>query len=207
MNLPEALIHSASRLSLRKGQILFLQGDEPSGFYHLESGEVSLVKSDREGKELEIARITPGEFFAEAVCFAGTSLPASAHVREPGEALFFPLGRITDLLGRDPEASRFLIRLLAGKCLALTSRLDTLKLQSVRERIIRYILEQCGGDRACRITLDRKKGEIASALGTLPETFSRTLRGLQDQGLIRVRGREVEILDCLSLRRGMDRED
>jgi len=52
------------------------------------------------------------------------------------------------------------------------------------------------GFRADRFTLTMSRADIANYLRLAPETVSRILRRFQDDKLVRVRGREVELLDA-----------
>jgi CRP/FNR family transcriptional regulator len=52
-----------------------------------------------------------------------------------------------------------------------------------------------------RIRLPMPRSDVASYLRLAPETVSRLLRRMQDEALVRVRGREVGILDRPELRR------
>jgi CRP/FNR family transcriptional regulator len=74
-------------------------------------------------------------------------------------------------------------------------------MKTVRQRLAGYLLSGCrdGGTRA--IVLPMKKGDLAMALGTVGETLSRALRQMQDEGLIRVEGRTIRVIDGPGLRR------
>ena len=74
-------------------------------------------------------------------------------------------------------------------------------MKTVRQRLAAYLLAGCGGAGPCAIALPMKKGDLAKALGTVGETLSRTLRQMQDEGLIRVEGKTIRVIDCLGLRR------
>ena len=45
------------------------------------------------------------------------------------------------------------------------------------------------------LSLNISKTQLASLLGTIPETLSRILRKMADQGLIDVAGRKIKLLD------------
>jgi CRP/FNR family transcriptional regulator len=107
-------------------------------------------------------------------------------------------GRSSRRSGASP--ARFFIDLLARKCLILSRRVESLGLETVRQRLARYLLGRCGGAGGCTIRLPVKKSELAAQLGTIAETLSRNLKQLQEDGRIEVRGAEIRVIDCPGLR-------
>jgi len=183
-----------------RGAVLFQQGDKAEAFFRIDRGEVRVGKLDDEGRLLDVARLGPGEFIGEAVAFLGGRFPFHAEAATDADATVFRARDVLDEVGRDPGAARFFVDLLSRKCLALSRRVESLGLETVRQRLGRYLLGHCGGGRCCAIKLPVKKGELAAQLGTIPETLSRNLKGLQKDGLIEVRGAEIRVVDCPGLR-------
>jgi CRP-like cAMP-binding protein len=89
------------------------------------------------------------------------------------------------------------LRILAGKCSELTTRIAALQMQTVRERLLYYMGELCPKDGRCSFHLPISKRELAQQLGTSPETLSRTLRELQNEGVLQVNNRQIVMTDCL----------
>jgi CRP/FNR family transcriptional regulator, dissimilatory nitrate respiration regulator len=208
--LPESLMGIGRRREAGSGAMIFQQGAPAESCYYLESGEVALCRLSRSGSEVEIARAGEGEWFGEAIIFAGSAYPAQATARRDSRLVEF--GRSAILGARDPEVSAFFLSLLAGKCLKLNRRIEQLAIMDVRERLVRYILDLCPGRAAgcagekspCSVPFPKKKLEIAAELGMAPETFSRNLRQLEAEGLVLSRGRRIEVPSCVELLRLVD---
>jgi len=183
-----------------KDELLFAAGDPAHGFYLLQSGEVRVYQMDEAGREIEIARIGPGEFLAEAVVIAGDVFPTFAQAVKESTALYYSKEDVWRRVGSDPELAKEFMRLLARKCLALSRRIESLGLLTVKQRLAQYLLSQCSGRGRCQVMLPMKKGELARLLGTINETLSRTLKQLRDEGTIEVKGRRIMIKDCPALR-------
>lgn len=183
-----------------EGEVLFQQGDRAEAFFRIDRGEVRVGKLDDEGRLLEVARLGPGEFIGEAVAFAGGRFPFHAEAATDADVSVFGPREAFEEIGRDPGVARFFVDLLSRKCLALSRRVESLGLETVRQRLARYLLGHCGGGGCCAIRLPVKKGELAAQLGTIPETLSRNLKHLQKDGLIEVRGSEIRVVDCPGLR-------
>lgn len=183
-----------------RGAILFQEGDKAGAFFRIDRGEVRVGKLDDQGRQLEVARLGAGEFLGEAVAFLGGRFPFFAEAAVDADVTMFLAREVLAAVGRDPGAARFFIDLLARKCLVLSRRVESLGLETVRQRLARYLLGHCGGGGGCAIRLPVKKSELASQLGTIAETLSRNLKHLQQDGLIEVRGAEIKVIDCPGLR-------
>lgn len=178
-----------------RGEVLFDEGDVAQGFYIVAAGRVKVYKLSPEGKERILHVVQPGGNFAEAAIFADGLYPASAEPLEKSTLIFFPKRDFLDLLTAQGRIainmigglSRFL-RLFAGQIEELTFR-------DVPSRLARYLLE-LSNERNGAIELPTSKSAIASRLGTVSETLSRTFRKLSDEGLIRVEGKTIVILDA-----------
>lgn len=177
------------------GRLLFLAEAPAREFFHVVSGDVRVYKTDVQGRELEVARFGAGDFLGEAVAFAGGRYPFTAEAVKETQVLAFDAAGVLRTVETQPEAARFFIDLMARKCLLLSGRLESLGLRTVRQRLVRYLCANYAGERSGVVILKLKKGELARLLGTAGETLSRTLKQLQTDGLIEVRGASILIKD------------
>jgi CRP/FNR family transcriptional regulator len=186
--------------------VLFHAGDVAKGFFYIESGAVRVYKADEQGRELDVARIEPGDFLGEAVAFAGGRYPFFAEAVRDSEARFFDRAEVWRGIERSPATARFFVGLLADKCLLLSGRVESLAMMTVRQRLAQYLVQNCSGGCAGVVELSVTKGELARLLGTVGETLSRALKQMQEDGLIAVRGRSIRIPDCALLRGEIEAE-
>ena len=78
----------------------------------------------------------------------------------------------------------------------LASQIESLSLKEVPERLagyLLYLLEEQGKEDS--VDLEISKGQLASLLGTIPETLSRIFAKMTEEGLIEVVGRRINIID------------
>jgi len=183
-----------------KDDFLFNAGDSASGFYYVQSGEVRIFRMDDQGKEVEVVRLNPGEFFGEAVVFVSDKFPAFAQAVKDTETLFFSKKTIFQHIDKDPTIARFFISLLAKKCIILNKRIETLELRTVRQRLAQFFLSQSQGQQSDVIVLNMKKVELARFIGTISETLSRNLKHMQEDNLIEVHGRTIRVKDSAKLK-------
>jgi CRP/FNR family transcriptional regulator len=142
----------------------FYAQEEALGFFYILRGEVRVFQMDDSGKELEIVRLRPGEFFGEAIAFARERFPAYARVIKDTEVIYFDRRTVFQKLDHEPSIAKFFLTLLAKKCLVLNQRIETLRLRSVRQRLIQYLLSHCPEDRSYLIDLTIKKADLAKLL-------------------------------------------
>lgn len=199
--LPDHIRRIGRESAYAKGTFLFQAEEEAAVFFYILSGEIRVFKMDEQGRELEVTRLGSGDFVGEAFALVHERYPFFALAANDARVLVFGADAAEKAIAADSDAARFFVRLLARKCVHLSGRVESLGMKTVRQRLAVYLLS--GGREAASyaIALPMKKGDLAKALGTVGETLSRALRQMQDEGLIKVEGKTIRIIDCPGLRR------
>lgn len=200
VDIPDGLKKLGRLMKFQKGEILFTPHEEAAGFYSVMSGEIRVYKMDEQGREVEVVRIGPGGFLGEAIVFVSQVYTVFAQAVRDSHLLFFAKKEIDKEIEFNPGLAKFFIELMANKCVVLSNRIESLELRTVRQRLIQYLLANCSGDKKCLVELKIKKTELAKILGTISETLSRNLKQMQDEGLIKVKGNNIYIKNCPSIR-------
>lgn len=200
----ETLATMAERRAFTRQSPIFWEGTAALGFYILITGQIKLVKTSPEGKELIIRLVGPGETFAEAAVFGDIPYPASAVALEECYTLFFPKEAFLKHLAASPTLARNMLATLSHLNLHLTRQLEDLSLMEVSARLARYILERCQethGKIAAGLSceLPTTKTQLAAYLGTISETLSRTLARFKSLGMIEVDKGKITITDPSTL--------
>ena len=179
-----------------KGENFFSEGDETEGFYIILSGRVKVFKLSPDGKEQIFHILENPEPFGEAAVFAGKHYPACAQALAETQVLFFPRHSFVDLISREPSLALSMLALLSMRLRKLTTLVENLSLKEVPSRLAAYLLllADRNGSKSV-IELDVSKNQMASLLGTIPETLSRILKRMADEKLIRADARTISILD------------
>ncbi|MGB0128284.1 MAG: Crp/Fnr family transcriptional regulator [Rhodocyclaceae bacterium] len=198
------LVEATREKRLQKSELLFQRGDPAKGFYVVVSGQVKLAFSSAEGHEKVVDILGPRQTFGEAVMFLDRSYPVFAQALTDAEVLHVSQKAVFDLLEHDASFARSLLAGLSIRLHGLVQDVESLSLRSSAQRLIGYLLQQCGEDAEAAGTLacelPTSKQTIASRLNLTPETFSRILHDLSAAGLISVRRRHIEIHDVQRLR-------
>ncbi len=197
----------ARLIQARRREVIFREGDPVEGIFVLLDGLVKIYKLSPEGKEHILHVIHPGQTFAEAAVFMAGGYPAYAEALQKSRAVLLPKRAFLDLLRTEPEISLRMIAALSRYLKLFADRIEDLSLKDVSARLARWFLrtaEQKGRD---FWDLEITKAELASQLGTVSETLSRTLRKFREAGWIQVRGRFVKILDREALQAVAESEE
>src|SRR5512133_1862199 len=196
----EALARIGVRRSCRKGERIFSEGDEGTGFYVVVTGRVKIFKVSTDGKEQILHLFGPGESFGEVSVFTGQGFPADAVTAAQTTLLFFPRMAFSALIQRDPALALNMLAQLSRRLMQFAGLIEDLSLKEVPGRLAKYLLYLSDKDGEGGVELDVSKGQLASLLGTIPETLSRILAKMNRRGLIRSRGAQIRIID----RRGLE---
>lgn len=196
----EDLRRIAIEKSYARGETIFLDGDDGDGFYVVLEGKVKVSKISAEGKEQILHIFGPGEPFGEVPVFTGKPFPANAQALSKSVLAFFPKNRFIALINSNPSLALNMLAVLSTRLRQFTVQVENLSLKEVPERLAAYLLvlssEQ--GDKE-QVELPISKGQLASLLGTIPETLSRIFSKMSTGGLIAVDGKNIRILDPAEL--------
>lgn len=168
--------------SLKKRQILFAEGVRGDAMFVLAEGSVQLHKTGREGNDVVIRTIRPGEAFAEVVLFEQDRYPVTATAVVRSCVLMFLRRDIRRLLDTRAFRDAF-IAMLMRKQRYLAERVRYLMDDDVETRFLLFLREHGGMD-ANRFQVELSKQDVARAIGTTPETLSRLLNRLRLDRLI-----------------------
>ncbi len=179
-----------------KGQTIFSEGDETRGFFVVVGGRVKIYKVSSEGKEQILHIFEAGQSFGEVTVFTGQQLPASAQTLAKSRLLFFPRSAFVGLVSANPSLALNLLAIMSKKLRQFAAQIENLSLKEIPARLASYLIylseEQGAAD---AVTLNVSKGQLASLLGTIPETLSRIFAKLSGQNLIRVEGPKITLMD------------
>ncbi|MEI6306193.1 MAG: Crp/Fnr family transcriptional regulator, partial [Deltaproteobacteria bacterium] len=182
----------------KKGESLFSEGEEATGFYLLLSGSIKLCRMSPDGREKVLHFVQPRETFAEAAFFGDGKYPAEARALASGEALYLPRKGFMDLMSHNPNFALNLVVSLSMMLRQFARQIEELSFADVTSRLASFLVRRVDEKSASYggityVELGVKKGELASRLGTVSETISRTLRKMINEGIIEVQGNRVVI--------------
>jgi CRP/FNR family transcriptional regulator, dissimilatory nitrate respiration regulator len=184
----------AQERTVRKGEAIFWEGEEGIGFYIVSEGLVKVFKLSSEGKEQILHIYGPGHPFGEVAVFAGQHFPANAQAVENSRLLFLPRQDFIDLITASPSLAMNMLAMLSMRLRQFTVQVENLSLKEVPGRLASYLIYLSAEQQSSHmVALPISKGQLASLLGTIPETLSRIFNKMAAQNIIAVQGAEIAL--------------
>lgn len=194
----------AVRVRLQDGESLFEQGDPAERFYLVTGGQIKLYRLSPAGNEKVIEIVMPGSTFAEALMFLERPhYPVGAQALGAAGVISVDAVDFADMLKGSVETCFLLLGDMSQRLRGLLREIDELSLHSATCRIAAYLVNLLPNDRD-NVDLPVPKQVLASRLSVKPETFSRIMKSLSDQKIIKVSGSRIEVLDRDQLQQAAD---
>ncbi len=198
-----ALARRARVADVARGTSLAREGEPAEEFGVLISGKARVFYLGADGRQITFETVESGQPLAAVAAMAGARYPANIDAATPATYACVPAEALFELLDREPQVARTLLADLATRVVNFTAVVTTLALD-VPSRVARYVFQralQSGSPTATglHVSLGMKKGELAMALGTTPESLSRAFARLKDDGVMEVSGQNVTITDMRAL--------
>lgn len=191
--------------SLACGERLFSQDEPANAFFIACGGSVKLFRGSAQGLEKIMRLVRNGQSFAESVLF--TEPPRyPVHAEAVTASLLAAVDReaYLALLRESFDSCRAVMAQMVNRIQAHWDEIEMLSLHSSEARVARYLLNlhsnRCETS-TTPIQLPTRKVLIAAQLGLAPETLSRALHSLRENGLITVKAASIGIRDLEALRR------
>ncbi len=162
-----------------KGDIIFYEGDIPEFLYYLIHGVVKVFKTNfSNGRDITLNYILPGCFVGEFAAIKEIPFPISAEMETDGEVLLIEKKPFFNMLKGNFKLEWEFMKLLASKIHKNYEYCENLVEKNAKKKILKFLRDH----EDLFFTLNKNK--IASILNVSPETLSRTLKELKEEGLI-----------------------
>lgn len=195
----EAVTDACTMKSLEKGEMLFREGDKAEGFYVLQTGAISVFKITPDGREQIICVFRPPESFAEVTLATIEAYPANAVALEASRLVVVRRAPFRELVQRKPELALKMLGSMSLHLKHLVQTVQDIKGRQIEGRLVEWLLRNAP-EGADSFELPVTKKNLAGQLGVTSETLSRTFARFRDEGLIRVDGPRIHLLNVPGLR-------
>ena len=198
------VLEHTSVCTLDTDDLLFRQQDKAKDFFLLVSGKIKLSLLSFEGTEKVVDIINPGMTFAEAIIFSGIpGYPVNATALAKSRVLRINANTYTKILEGSPKTCFKVMATLSLRLHNLISEIERLSLHNATYRLISFLLEGIPPEMNDRseVNLSIPKHVVASRISVTPETLSRTLKRLCQEGLLEVHDSHIVLINPLELRR------
>ena len=174
------------RKTFKAGQTIYSPGMKANSLYILSSGRIRIYRLSESGKEQLLRIIIPGEFTGELALFKEGVYEAFAEALEDVQICMIHHNKFKNLLLEFPSVSSKMLEVLANRLSVSEEQTAWISTESVRDRLIHYLARSSykikNKDTIVDLTLPKK--DLASYLGTTPESLSREWTHLTNKGII-----------------------
>ena len=201
-----ALESSMSAVSLRRGEILFAEGDEGDQLYVVIEGKIKLGRRSVDGRENLIAILGPGQMFGELSFFDPGPRSATATAVTDVELRSLGHSALNPVLQSHPDVAYALLNQLAGRLRRTNEVVGDLVFSDVPGRVSKALLDLASrfgrqADDGIHVNHDLTQEELAQLVGASRETVNKALADFASRGWLRLEPRSVIILDLERLKR------
>lgn len=186
-----------TQVKLQKGGTLFNEGQFVDSFYILAFGKIKIFRLSPMGDENIIHVQTDGDLIAEAAIFDDERYPANAQANEESLLVKISADHFKTYLKNNPNLCFKIMSAYAKRLRFFTKKIQELTLNDIKGRLASFLLSQSYKN---TVTLEMTKKDLASSLGTIPETLSRTLQYLKKNGLIEENKDQITIINPQGLK-------
>ncbi|HBI26183.1 MAG TPA: Crp/Fnr family transcriptional regulator [Peptococcaceae bacterium] len=190
----------------KKGEIIYRAGDQSDSLYVVRSGRVRIYRLSESGKEQLVRFLSPGDFTGELALFSESVHESYAEAVEDTEVCLIARADLQRLLLNFPSISLKILAELSSRLEKSEKQTTRVSTEKVETRLALFIAECLDGEgSSMEFVLPMSKRDLASFLGTTPETISRKLTDFEQAGYIRQKPhRKIEVLNLDELLWGQD---
>ena len=180
----------------KKGQLIFYEGNRPTGIYCVNQGKVKIFQTGEEGKEQILRLAKEGDMLGYRSLISGEPYSASGAVMDDAVVCYVPRKTFFELLQKNSELSTRMMQLLSHDLREAEARITALAQKPVRERMAETILmlrEFYGTDDDEIIQASVSREDIAGIVGTSTETCIRIISEFKHEKLIELAGKRIKV--------------
>ena len=195
----ERVIAASDRSALKRGDVLFDEGDDAAELFVVESGRIAVASRSPDGRESVYALMEAGDVFGEMALFDHMGRSALARALEPSVVHAVPYDALRTALEDDPVLLWGVVELLARRLRSMDNALADAVFLDVTGRTAKRLLELAGD--ADEFVLPVTQEELAGLVGASRERVNKALASFIKLGWVEQRDRRYTITDREQLTR------
>ena len=201
-----ALQGSMSRVSMRRGDVVFAEGDLGDRLYVVADGKVKLGRTATDGRENLLAILGPGEMFGELSVFDPGARTSTATALTEGVLLGLGQRDLRAWLTGRPEVAEELLGALARRLRRTNEAMADLVFSDVPGRVAKALLDLSSrfgrsSEEGILVAHDLTQEELAQLVGASRETVNKALADFATRGWIKLEARAVVLIDIERIQR------
>jgi CRP-like cAMP-binding protein len=169
----ETISNASENRGLRRGDVLFSEGDEPDELFVVVSGRIALANKSVDGRESVVALMEAGDLFGEMPLFDGLGRSTEARALEQSEVIAIPYAPVQEVYESRPMLLWSVVAMLSGRIRAMDAALADSVFLDVTGRTAKRLLELAGD--ADEFTLPVTQEELAGMVGASRERVNKAI--------------------------------
>lgn len=180
---------------------IFFEGETGDRVFFLREGKVKVIRSNKEGDEQILEIIQSGDVFGEVVLFGIDNYPGTTRTIGEVKVDYLTRDKFRNYFSNNPDIGWGMLRVMARKLTRSQHKIKNLGLRKTRGRVANLLIDMLNdfGDSDRNVILNLKQQELADFIGTSRETVSRTLNQFKKEGIIKIKGNKLTILNLEKL--------
>jgi len=195
--LKQMSVHKETR-KVKKGEILFKEGERLSGVYCVRSGISKLSKLSDNGKDQIVKLAGKGEVLGQRSLITSEQTNLSATALEDMDVCYIPKNNIQESLMQNQVFTNTVLKRMASELKTADHTIVNMAQKSVRQRLAKgllYLDDSFGTDEDGFLYLQLSRSNLADIVGTATELLIRTLTKLKKEGAVSISGKRIKLED------------
>lgn len=189
---------------IRKGEVIFEEGENVNGIYCIKDGVCKLTKLSPNGKDQIVKLVTKGELLGQRSMISEEPVNLSAVALEDMEVCFIPKNQVMGFFDQNNQFSMNVMKTICGDLKEADGHMVNMAQKTVKERLaetLLYLHDSFGKNKDNSLKIQLSRDEIASMIGTATESCIRLLSDFNKLGLIELVGKKITIKDFGTLKK------
>ena len=195
MSIWQPLAEGRTPRTYAPGQLIYLQGAEPTEFYYLLSGSARSFLTSPEGEERVLTLHRSGSLMGEASFFDGCPRVSSAVAVSECRVVAVTWEGLEQVLAQHPQLAIPMLRHLAGTVGQLSRQVNDLSFQGAEHRLAAQLLREADDRGQVKVTQE----ELGFRIGVTRVTVARILRRWAGQGWVETHYGVIQVRDGKAL--------
>ncbi len=196
----QEIVKTTKSATYPRGNTIYSAGESSEGLYIVHKGRVKIYRLSESGKEQLVRILEPGDFTGELSLFSASIHDAYAEAMASTELCIMDSQDFQQFLMKYPQISLKVLTEFSSRLAKIEKQAASIAMESVDTRIAMYLADLVEEANHNVIHLPMSRKDIASHLGTSPETISRKLTEFETAGWIhQMTQKKIEVLDLDAL--------